>query len=86
MAARLLLCLQLAACVLPASSDGQSYDGMKIRQMKSLLQQRGVACDGCVEKEEFLQRLRDTEDMQPVASRRKRSSGDGLLLVSYCMS
>ena len=55
-------------------------------QLSSMLQQRGVRCVGCIEKEDFLAKLRETDDMVVEASPKAASAGPMLLEVKYCMS
>tara|TARA_B110001452_G_scaffold267021_1_gene275446 strand:- start:7610 stop:7783 length:174 start_codon:yes stop_codon:yes gene_type:complete len=57
---------------------------MSVSQLSSMLQQRGVRCVGCIEKEDFLSKLRETDDM--VVEAKGASAGPMLLEVKYCMS
>lgn len=36
---------------------------LRVKQLKSILLDRGVECKGCVEKEEFIQKVQDTEHL-----------------------
>jgi ARMET, C-terminal len=39
------------------------YNSMKVKQLKTLLDQRGVRCSGCTEKSEFVKRCQETENL-----------------------
>lgn len=36
---------------------------LRVKQLKSILADRGVECKGCVEKEEFIKKVQDTEHL-----------------------
>jgi hypothetical protein len=36
---------------------------LRVKQLKSILLDRGVECKGCVEKEEFIKRVQETEHL-----------------------
>jgi len=36
---------------------------LRVKQLKSILLDRGVECKGCVEKEEFIKMVQDTEHL-----------------------
>lgn len=36
---------------------------LRVKQLKQILSERGVECKGCVEKEEFVQRVKETEHL-----------------------
>ena len=36
---------------------------MRVKQLKAILSERGVECKGCVEKEEFIRRVQETEHL-----------------------
>jgi hypothetical protein len=36
---------------------------LRVKQLKQILSERGVACKGCVEKEEFVKMVQDTEHL-----------------------
>ena len=40
------------------------YNSMRVKQLKSILRERGVSCDNCLEKKEFVKRCKETEDME----------------------
>ena len=46
-------------------SEGGSvdYNSMRVKQLKTLLDQRGVRCSGCTEKSEFVKRCQETENL-----------------------
>jgi hypothetical protein len=37
------------------------YSKMKVKDMKKILSERGVSCNGCVEKSDFIKRLQETQ-------------------------
>jgi ARMET, C-terminal len=39
------------------------YNSMRVKQLKTLLDQRGVRCSGCTEKSEFVKRCQETENL-----------------------
>eukprot|EP00980_Cylindrotheca_fusiformis_P027912 scaffold22568_cov125-Cylindrotheca_fusiformis.AAC.9 len=36
---------------------------LRVKQLKSILSERGVECKGCIEKEEFIKRVQETEHL-----------------------
>lgn len=36
---------------------------MRVKQLKAILSERGVECKGCIEKEEFIKRVQETEHL-----------------------
>lgn len=40
------------------------YNSMRVKQLKSILRDRGVTCENCLEKKEFVQRCLETEHME----------------------
>lgn len=40
------------------------YNKLKVKELKALLDQRGVKCVGCSEKADFVKKAQDTEDME----------------------
>lgn len=52
----------LATCMFAAEKiDLQSVDFSKLRvkQLKSILSEHGVTCDGCIEKDDFVRKARE---------------------------
>ena len=43
--------------------DKKDLSKLRVKQLKSILLDRGVACTGCVEKEEFIKKVQDTEHL-----------------------
>eukprot|EP00566_Odontella_aurita_P037112 CAMPEP_0113529998 /NCGR_PEP_ID=MMETSP0015_2-20120614/2698_1 /TAXON_ID=2838 /ORGANISM="Odontella" /LENGTH=126 /DNA_ID=CAMNT_0000428677 /DNA_START=897 /DNA_END=1277 /DNA_ORIENTATION=+ /assembly_acc=CAM_ASM_000160 len=37
---------------------------LRVKQLKSILANRGVECKGCIEKEEFIKKVQDTEHLE----------------------
>jgi len=40
------------------------YASMKVKQLKTLLDQRGVKCHGCTEKSDFVRKCEETENLE----------------------
>eukprot|EP01038_Epipyxis_sp_PR26KG_P008736 gene8736-11805_t len=40
------------------------YNSMKVKQLKTLLDQRGVKCNGCTEKSDFVKKCKETEHLE----------------------
>ena len=36
---------------------------MRVKQLKAILSERGTECKGCVEKDEFIRRVQETEHL-----------------------
>ena len=66
------------------SGTGAAMEDMSVAQLSSMLQQRGVRCVGCIEKDDFLSKLREADDM--VVEAAPKAGAAGLLEVKYCMS
>jgi mesencephalic astrocyte-derived neurotrophic factor len=45
------------------SMEKQDISKLRVKQLKQILADRGVECKGCVEKEEFVARVKDTEHL-----------------------
>jgi hypothetical protein len=45
--------------------EKQDISKLRVKQLKAILSERGVECKGCVEKEEFIQRVMETEHLAP---------------------
>jgi hypothetical protein len=43
--------------------EKQDLSKLRVKQLKSILGDRGVECKGCVEKEEFIKKVQDTEHL-----------------------
>merc|ERR1719230_162289 len=39
---------------------------LRVKQLKSILAERGVECKGCIEKDEFIKMVQDTEHLQNI--------------------
>lgn len=44
--------------------EKQDISKLRVKQLKQILAQRGVECVGCVEKEEFVAKVKDTEHLE----------------------
>jgi hypothetical protein len=40
------------------------YNKLKVKQLKEILDQRNVKCNGCSEKAEFVKKCEETEDLE----------------------
>ena len=40
------------------------YEKMRVRHLKQVLRDRGVACRGCVDKRQYIQKCKETEHLQ----------------------
>lgn len=38
---------------------------LRVKQLRSILADRGVECKGCIEKAEFIKKVQDTEHLEP---------------------
>eukprot|EP00850_Spirogloea_muscicola_P010398 SM000061S19225 [mRNA] locus=s61:203396:205042:+ [translate_table: standard] len=68
----LLLVLVVAAASVAASEDAGpaadvDYSKLRVKELKKLLDERGVECLGCVEKEHLVAKVKDSVDL-PVLS------------------
>ena len=43
--------------------EKQDLSKLRVKQLKRILADRGVECKGCVEKEEFIKKVQDTEHL-----------------------
>jgi len=43
--------------------DAKDYSKLRVKQLKQILNDRGVECKGCAEKKDFVKRAMDTEHM-----------------------
>ena len=43
--------------------EKQDLSKLRVKQLKSILLDRGVECKGCVEKEEFIKKIQETEHL-----------------------
>jgi mesencephalic astrocyte-derived neurotrophic factor len=43
--------------------EKQDINKLRVKQLKQILADRGVECKGCVEKEEFVKRVQETEHL-----------------------
>jgi len=51
----------------PAKTEGlqaSDFKKMRVKQLKQILDDRGVECQGCREKDEFVKRVLDTAHME----------------------
>jgi hypothetical protein len=45
--------------------EKQDLSKLRVKQLKQILSERGVECKGCLEKEEYIKRVQDTEHLAP---------------------
>ncbi|KAL3804209.1 hypothetical protein HJC23_013728 [Cyclotella cryptica] len=43
--------------------ESKDLTKLRVKQLKSILLDRGVECKGCVEKEEFIKKVQETEHL-----------------------
>ncbi|RQM24900.1 hypothetical protein B5M09_000061 [Aphanomyces astaci] len=43
---------------------GADYSKLRVKELKKILSERGVSCNGCVEKSDFVKKLQDTEHIE----------------------
>lgn len=43
--------------------EPKDLNKLRVKQLKSILADRGVECKGCLEKEEFIKMVQDTEHL-----------------------
>ncbi|ETV95499.1 hypothetical protein H310_10968 [Aphanomyces invadans] len=43
---------------------GTDYSKLRVKELKKILSERGVSCHGCVEKDDFVKKLQETEHME----------------------
>ena len=46
--------------------EAKDISKLRVKQLKSILMDRGVECKGCVEKSEFIKKVQDTEHLANV--------------------
>ena len=46
--------------------EKQDLSKLRVKQLRSILADRGVACIGCIEKADFVKKVQETEDMEHV--------------------
>lgn len=46
--------------------EKQDLSKLRVKQLKSILADRGVECTGCIEKEEFIKKIQETEHLAQV--------------------
>ena len=50
----------------PVKTDNlqpQDFSKLRVKQLKSILADRGVECKGCIEKEEFIKKIQETQHL-----------------------
>eukprot|EP01039_Chlorochromonas_danica_P006507 gene6507-7176_t len=46
------------------AGEAINYNKMKVKELKDILNQRGVKCTGCSEKSDFVRKCQETEDLE----------------------
>jgi hypothetical protein len=44
--------------------EAVDYNKLKVKELKALLDQRGVKCTGCTEKSSFVKKCQETEHLE----------------------
>lgn len=65
----LLLCYCCMAFLLHATAikvdkENMDYNKLRVKQLKGILADRGVDCDGCLEKSDYVARCKATEHLE----------------------
>ncbi len=75
----------MLAALAMGAQEWSVLEDMSVSQLSGMLQQRGVRCAGCIEKQDFLAKLRELEVEDEMAPAMHGSSSD-VLDIKYCMS
>jgi len=53
-------------CASPAVKVDKNtdYSKLRVKQLKAILADRGVACKGCLEKRDYIKRVKETDHME----------------------
>lgn len=56
----------MPAAVKVEKKEGESvdYNKLKVKDLKKILDQRGVKCSGCTEKVDFVKKCQETDHME----------------------
>ena len=79
----------MLAALAMGAQEWSVLEDMSVSQLSGMLAQRGARCVGCIEKEDFLAKLRelDVEEedakMTPAA---RMAGGPDVIDIRYCMS
>lgn len=44
--------------------EAVDYNGMRVKDLKAILEQRGAKCTGCTEKADFVKKCQETEHFE----------------------
>jgi hypothetical protein len=67
--------LLLPACRLPAADASTDFSKMRVGQLKQILQSRGEACKECVEKADFVEKIKQVFGVGQPAAGEQRQEG-----------
>merc|ERR1711959_198778 len=59
----LIICAAVLLCTIVAAEE-QDPSKLRVKQLKAILNARGVKCNGCVEKEDYVARVKETADVK----------------------
>ena len=76
----------MLAALAMGAQEWSVLEDMSVSQLSGMLNERGVRCVGCVEKEDFLAKLREVEVEDSMAPAARAATGQMMLDVKYCMS
>jgi hypothetical protein len=76
----------MLAALAMGAQEWSVLEDMSVSQLSGMLNERGVRCVGCVEKEDFLAKLREVEVEDSMAPAARTATGQMMLDVKYCMS
>lgn len=58
----MIICVILWLCLAATKTDvNTDYTKMRVKQLKKILSERNVECVGCVEKADFIKKIKETE-------------------------
>ncbi len=46
------------------AGEAVDYNALRVKQLKEILDQRGVKCAGCTEKTDFVKKCQETEHLE----------------------
>lgn len=59
-----LLSLVFLATAIKVDKENMDYNKLRVKQLKGILADRGVDCDGCLEKSDYVARCKATEHLE----------------------
>lgn len=53
-----------AAAAIKVDKENMDYNKLRVKQLKGILADRGVDCEGCLEKSDYVARCKATEHLE----------------------